>query len=66
MICYAGLWKQKNWAFAGSLITGIALIIWIAVEIYMIGYHSNPPLQLIYGVTGIFIILISSFFIIDD
>ncbi|NBC67141.1 MAG: hypothetical protein GVY07_15970 [Bacteroidetes bacterium] len=59
MICYVGLWKQKSWAISGSFVTGVALVIWIFVEIYMIGYHSNPPLQLIYGLTGILIILVS-------
>lgn len=65
MICYAGLWKQKSWAISGSFITGVALVIWIVVEIYMIGYHSNPPLQLIYGVTGILITLVSWIRMID-
>ncbi|MDZ7717656.1 MAG: hypothetical protein U5K72_02405 [Balneolaceae bacterium] len=65
MICYAGLWKGKDWAITGSFITGIALMIWIAVEIYMIGYISNPPLQLIYGVTGILITLVSWIRMID-
>lgn len=56
---FGGLWKQKRWAISGSLITGIALMIWIAVEIYLIGYHSNPPLQLIYGTIGVLITLFS-------
>lgn len=65
MVCYAGLWKEKSWAIFGSLITGIALIIWIIVEIYMIGYQPNPPLQLIYGVTGVLISLFSWIRMID-
>jgi hypothetical protein len=28
---------------------GAALIIWLAIQIRIIGYHSDPPLQLIYG-----------------
>lgn len=65
MICYAGLWKEKTWVITGSFITGIALMIWIAVEIFMIGYHSNPPLQLIYGITGMLITLFSWIRMID-
>lgn len=65
MICYAGLWKQKSWAISGSFVTGVALVIWIVVEIYMIGYQSNPPLQLIYGVTGILITLVSWILMVD-
>lgn len=66
MICYVGLWKKKSWAITGSFLTGIALMIWIIVEIYIIGYQPRPPLQLIYGVTGIFISLLSLSFIIQN
>lgn len=57
---FVGLWKRSPWSGKGSLLVGVALIIWIAVEIMMIGYHSNPPLQLIYGVTGILITLLTA------
>lgn len=55
-----GLWKEKHWGWLGSLSLGIALIIWIIVEIIIIGYQSNPPLQLIYGMLGIIILLVTS------
>jgi len=55
-----GLWKEKYWGWLGSLSLGIALIIWIIVEIIIIGYQSNPPLQLIYGILGIIILLVTS------
>lgn len=32
---------------------GLGLVIWIAVEIAMIGYQAEPPLQLIYGMLGL-------------
>lgn len=56
LMIFGGLWKRNSWAWPGTLVLGIALVIWIAVEILIIGYHSNPPLQLIYGVIGILII----------
>lgn len=59
LVVYVGLWKEKSWAIVGSLITGFALMIWIAVEIYMIGYISNPPLQMIYGIIGVLITILS-------
>lgn len=58
-VVFVGLWKRRPWSGKGSLLVGVALIIWIAVEIMMIGYHSNPPLQLIYGMTGILITFIA-------
>jgi len=38
-------------------VVGVALLIWIGVEIAMIGYQSQPPLQLIYGLVGFFILI---------
>jgi len=57
MAVFYGLWKRQPWSWWGALLTGIALIIWLGVEIIMIGYHADPPLQLIYGVTGLLITL---------
>jgi len=56
MIIFYGLLKRRIWAWTGALAVGIALIIWIGVEIWMIGYHSEPPLQLIYGLLGLILL----------
>lgn len=42
-----------------SLILGILLLIWIVVEIIIIGYQPNPPLQLVYGILGVLIVALS-------
>ena len=55
-----GLWKEKYWGWLGSLLLGFALLIWIIVEIIIIGYQSNPPLQLIYGILCIVILLLTN------
>jgi hypothetical protein len=60
LIVTAGLWKRKHWGWLGSLVLGIALLIWIIIEIIIIGYQSNPPLQLIYGILGIVILLLTN------
>jgi len=54
-----GLWKRKKWSRLAALAVGAALCIWIAVEIAVIGYQSDPPLQLIYGIVGVAILLLS-------
>jgi hypothetical protein len=59
LIVTAGLWKRKYWGWLGSIFLGIALLIWIFVEIIMIGYQSKPPLQLIYGILGIAILYLT-------
>jgi hypothetical protein len=59
LVTFFGLLRERYWAWLTALIIGIALIIWIIVEILVIGYKTQPPLQLIYGITGILIIIIS-------
>jgi hypothetical protein len=58
-LVWVGLWNRKAWSWKGSLLVGIALVIWIGVEIIMVGYHTEPPLQVIYGMTGLLITLIA-------
>ena len=53
MIAFYGLWKRTLWAWPGAFMVSIALITWIGVEIMMVGYLSEPPLQLIYGLIGV-------------
>jgi len=52
-VVFYGLWKRRSWAWLGSLLVSAALIIWIGVEIWMVGYHPEPPLQLAYGALGL-------------
>jgi peptidoglycan/LPS O-acetylase OafA/YrhL len=49
--CY-GVWKRRRWARAAAVLVGLALLVWIAVEIAVIGYQPQPPLQLVYGFVG--------------
>ena len=35
------------------------LLIWVAVEVAIIGYSNEPPLQAIYGILGVAIVLVA-------
>lgn len=59
LIVLYGLARKIAWAWAGAVLVSAALIIWIGVEIAMIGYHSEPPLQLIYGSVGILLLVLT-------
>lgn len=59
LIVTAGLWREKMWAWLGAILVGAMLLIWIGVEITMVGYHSNPPLQLVYGLLGVAILILT-------
>lgn len=46
-------WQRHPGAPFAAFIVGTALLIWIGVEIAIIGYSNEPPLQAIYLVMGI-------------
>jgi CDP-diglyceride synthetase len=52
------LWFKMKWAWLFAFVLGIALLIWIGVEIIIIGYQPDPPLQLIYGLVGLIILIL--------
>lgn len=56
LIIFYWIQIRHKLAWYGALFVGIALVIWIGVEILIIGYFSSPPLQLIYGLLGLIII----------
>lgn len=43
---------------AATVVVGVALLTWIVVEIAIVGYSDNPPLQPIYLVLGVVITLV--------
>jgi hypothetical protein len=59
MITFFGLIRRLRWSWFASFIVAIGLIIWISVEIIVIGYQHEPPLQLIYGTVGVLLLLIT-------
>jgi hypothetical protein len=45
-------WRCHPLAPIAALGVGITLLIWMAVEIAIVGYSNNPPLQLCYALLG--------------
>ncbi len=60
LIVTYGLWTGRSWSDVGALLVGIALLVWLAVEIAVIGYKPDPPLQLVFGVLGVTIVLLAA------
>jgi hypothetical protein len=58
MITLAGLINSTRRALIYARLVGYVLVIWIAVEILIVGYKPDPPLQLICGIVGIIILLL--------
>jgi hypothetical protein len=54
------VWVRHPLAPIGAVIVGLALLTWIAVEIAIIGYSNEPPLQAIYLFVGAAITLVGT------
>jgi peptidoglycan/LPS O-acetylase OafA/YrhL len=54
-----GLWRQRPWALWGCVLVGVMVMIWIAVELLVIGYLPEPRLQAIYGVLGVLMVIVA-------
>lgn len=52
-------WIRHPLAPVAALVVGAALLIWVAVEIAIIGYSNEPPLQAFYLVMGVAITAIA-------
>ena len=53
------VWLRHPLAPAAAFVVGAALVTWVAVEVAIIGYSNEPPLQLIYMVVGVAILLVA-------
>lgn len=52
LIVAVGIIRRLRWACMASLLVGLALLIWIIVEVVIVGYIAQPPLQVVYGLIG--------------
>jgi hypothetical protein len=46
-------WRRHRLAALGAFATGCALLIWLSVEIAVVGYSNRPPLQALYVGLGV-------------
>jgi hypothetical protein len=59
LLVVVGLRRGHPWSWQASLVIGAMLLVWLAVEILVVGYQPEPPLQLLYGVVGILILALA-------
>lgn len=52
-------WMRHPLAPAAAFVVGAALVTWVGVEVAIIGYSNEPPLQAIYMVLGVAILLVA-------
>lgn len=58
-------WRRHPLAPIAAFVVGAGLLIWVAVEAAIIGYSNEPPLQAIYGILGVAIVLVALRWILD-
>ena len=59
LIALYSVWTRRSWSWPVVMPVGPALIFWIGVQISIIGYHPWPPLQLFYGLLGVFLLVLT-------
>ncbi len=52
-------WLRHPLAPTAAFVVGAGLLIWVAVEVAIIGYSNEPPLQAIYGLLGVAIVFVA-------
>ena len=56
----AGLaWLRHPLAPVAAFVVGAGLLIWVAAEVAIIGYSNEPPLQAIYGILGVAMVIVA-------
>jgi hypothetical protein len=53
-------WRRRSTAPFLAFATGCALLIWLVVEIAVVGYSNDPPLQAAYLGLGVVLILVGA------
>lgn len=54
-----GIRSRRSWSWFGSLLAGLALLAWLAVQVSVVGYRREPPLQLACGGVGVAIVVLT-------
>lgn len=60
LIVVTGVWRRSRWGRISAVAVGAALLIWLAVEILVVGYQPEPPFQAVYAALGVAIMVAAS------
>ena len=59
LVAAALTWRRHAIAPFAAFVVGVALLTWVAVEIAIMGYSNEPPLQAIYLAMGVVITVVA-------
>ena len=60
LVVSLALWRARPWSRVGAILVGLALLVWIGVQILVVGYRAEPPLQAAYGLLGMMITVLAA------
>ena len=52
-------YTRKRWSWYGVLLVGFTLVVWIGLQLALVGYHPDPPLQIVFGALGVVIVALA-------
>jgi hypothetical protein len=58
-------WARHPVAPFLAVVVGAGLLVWVAVEVAIIGYSNEPPLQAIYAILGVAMLLLAVRWLLD-
>jgi hypothetical protein len=58
-------WLRHPLAPTAAFVVAAGLLIWVTVEVAIIGYSNEPPLQAIYGILGVAILVVAFRWLLD-
>jgi len=58
LIVALAAWQRRSWAWTGALLVGLGLLVWLGVQVAVVGYRTDPPLQAAYAGLGVTILAV--------
>jgi hypothetical protein len=59
LLVAAALWRRSWWAHPAALLVSVLLLVFLAIEIAVVGYVADPPFQLVFGALGVVLLLLT-------
>lgn len=59
LILVTFMWRGIPWSLDAGAGVGVILLVWLGIEIFVIGYQPVPPFQAVYAAVGISIIVLA-------
>lgn len=58
LIVALAAWQRRSWAWTGALLVGLGLLVWLGVQVAVVGYRTDPPLQAAYTALAVAILVV--------